>query len=351
MYYKITNTTENHHGFQYRPGLNVLKEPFSLSGFYYTDISHILNFLDYGIYLRKVSIPRDASVVQDGDKWRSDKIILQEKYLLGDLETFRYLYAQGAPVKNNVTVLEWAAKNGYLTIVKYVLDFDVSLDVSENNGFSITSMIDSLFRFFKVIWGSEIEIDINHTDSLELAAGHGHLEVVKYLVSIGSCYLSRYNTAVQFAAGNGHLEVIKYLFSVGANIYNNFFETLQAAISHDYLTIVEYLIVQKPDGIYYYRIMKWAVKIGNLDILKILVNLGYNILTEDHYAIRWASRNGHLDMVSYLVELGVDVKAADNYAIKWAIQNKHYRLASYLAARGATIPSDISYMSMDRNHI
>ena len=28
IYYKITNENENHHGYQYKDGLNVLEEPF-----------------------------------------------------------------------------------------------------------------------------------------------------------------------------------------------------------------------------------------------------------------------------------------------------------------------------------
>lgn len=32
MYYKITNAKENHHGFQYHDGLNILTEPFVVTG-------------------------------------------------------------------------------------------------------------------------------------------------------------------------------------------------------------------------------------------------------------------------------------------------------------------------------
>ena len=56
MYFKITNAEENHHGFQYADGLNVLIEEFNddpnqsccAGGLYFTDIANIFKFLNYG---------------------------------------------------------------------------------------------------------------------------------------------------------------------------------------------------------------------------------------------------------------------------------------------------------------
>ena len=89
-YYKVTNEKENHNGYQYKDGLNILKEKFNSNpenscvkgGFYFTDYNNLLWFLDYGVYIRKVKIPKDARVVKDlgGDKWRTDKIIFGKKY-------------------------------------------------------------------------------------------------------------------------------------------------------------------------------------------------------------------------------------------------------------------------------
>ena len=67
MYYKITNENENHHGFQYSDGLNVLKDKFNdnsnhsccSGGLYFTNSENIFKFLDYGIYLREVTLPTE----------------------------------------------------------------------------------------------------------------------------------------------------------------------------------------------------------------------------------------------------------------------------------------------------
>lgn len=83
-YYKITNSNENHHGFQYRDGLNILVEPFNdnpnesccSGGFYFTDIENIFRFLWFGIYLREIELPTDDpdfKVIHNGDKSRCNK--------------------------------------------------------------------------------------------------------------------------------------------------------------------------------------------------------------------------------------------------------------------------------------
>ena len=47
IYYKITNETENHYGYQYKDGLNVLEEPFNekpvcrKGGLYFTEYDKI----------------------------------------------------------------------------------------------------------------------------------------------------------------------------------------------------------------------------------------------------------------------------------------------------------------------
>lgn len=101
QYFKITNKDENHHGFQYKEGLNVLDKPFDEQGYcvpgglYFTDAKHICEFLSYGVYLREISLPFDDKdfrwVRDNGNKWRANKIILGKRYYLSEVDTFKYL--------------------------------------------------------------------------------------------------------------------------------------------------------------------------------------------------------------------------------------------------------------------
>ena len=89
-YYKVTNENECHNGYQYKDGLNILTEKFNddpndscvPGGFYFTDYEHLPDFFWLGTWIREITIPTDARVIKDpdGDKWRTDKIILGNKY-------------------------------------------------------------------------------------------------------------------------------------------------------------------------------------------------------------------------------------------------------------------------------
>ena len=115
-FFKITNKEENHKGYQYKDGLNVLDKPFEEEGscvpggLYFTDAEHIFEFLAYGIYLREISLPfddKDLKYVKDKEnKWRANKIILGKRYDLCDMKTFKYLISEGANIeaKNNCAV-------------------------------------------------------------------------------------------------------------------------------------------------------------------------------------------------------------------------------------------------------
>jgi hypothetical protein len=90
IYYKVTNKDEIHNEFQYKTGLNVDTIPFNddptescvKGGLYFTDLDHIIEFFNYGCWVREVKIPKDAKVIKDpdGNKWRADKIILGRRY-------------------------------------------------------------------------------------------------------------------------------------------------------------------------------------------------------------------------------------------------------------------------------
>ena len=128
---KITNEKENHHNFQYTDGLNVLLEPFAETGscvpggFYFTDINHILYFLDYGVYLREITLPfndPDLKIVKDGNKWRTNKIIFGKRYNLWEKETFEYLISIGVNIHaDNDYAVRWALDNGHLDVVIWML--------------------------------------------------------------------------------------------------------------------------------------------------------------------------------------------------------------------------------------
>ncbi len=115
-------------------------------------------------------------------------------------------------------------------------------------------------------------------DVLFWASRDGHLEIVKYLVSLGANIKAKYNQAVVYASENGHLEIVKYLVSQGADIKDR-----------------------------------------------------------DNSAVIYASKNGHLETVKYLVSQGADIKAQYDSAVIYASRGRHSKTVRYLVSQGAKI--------------
>ena len=85
MYYKILNEQENHNGYQYKAGLNILNEPFNRSGdcepggFYITDLEHIACFLGYGTKIAEIELPENTKIYENPSipkKWKVNQLII-----------------------------------------------------------------------------------------------------------------------------------------------------------------------------------------------------------------------------------------------------------------------------------
>ena len=169
LYFKVMNASENHRGFQYQDGLNVLNEEFDdnplhhycKGGLYFTDIKHVFQFLNFGIYVREIILPIEDpnfKMVVDENKYRANMIVLGKRYELSHVETYKMLLAAGA------------------------------------------------------------DLHKDDDNALRFSAGNGYLEVVKYLVGRGAFVHAINDEALRWSAHNSHLEVVKFLISVGANV-------------------------------------------------------------------------------------------------------------------------------------
>ena len=165
-------------------------------------------------------------------------------------------------------------------------------------------------------------VDVNVKDNdgstpLIKVVWHGHLDVVKYLVSQGADVNEAKNgwTPLHRAAARGHLDVVKYLVSQGADVN---------AKNND-------------GGTPFFM----AAVHGHLDVVKYLVSQGADVNAEDNDGrtpLHWAAYNGELDIVKYLVSQGVDVNAEDDAGetpLDKAIEENEDEIADFLKQHGA----------------
>jgi len=162
-FYKITNKGENHNDLQYKTGLNVDVLPWNPEGDcepggIYFSREDILAFVDYGPWIRRVTIPSDVEIYEnprEPKKWKAHKVILGERRKI-DVNVVRDLLKQGANVHTGDDwSFRWASKNGHLEVVKLLI----------KHGADIHAVDD---------W------------ALKESSRNGHLEVVKLLIEHGA---------------------------------------------------------------------------------------------------------------------------------------------------------------------
>ena len=248
-YYKITNETECHNGYQYVDGLNILDKIFEQNGscvkggLYFTTIDHIIKFLHYGINLRVITLPEDCTyVIDNNDKYRADKIILGAKYSLTDPETWQLLVERGADILlNNNYAVQWASEYGFLAVVKFLVN--KGADIRANNDYA-----------------------------LRMASANGHLAIVKFLLKKGANIHASNDVPLQWASKYGYTVVVKYLLEKGANIH----------AGDDFA-------------------LKLASREGHLETAQHLVENGANVCADDNCALKLALERGHMDVAKFLM--------------------------------------------------
>ena len=155
--YKILSENEVHNNFQYHEGLNVDTQPFNPKGsyepggLYFSNVEHIFEFLNYGPYIREVTIPPRVKVYKDpeGHKYKAHQIILGSRR-------------------------EWK---------------DCIIDLINE--------------------GADVHADNDY--ALMVASENGHIEVVKILLEHGADVHADNDSALRYASSNGHVDAVKLL--------------------------------------------------------------------------------------------------------------------------------------------
>ena len=115
---------------------------------------------------------------------------------------------------NKDILLKYAAHNGHLKIVKYLIETH------------------------------NCDPHVNSESALRCAAHNGHLKIVKYLIETHNCdpHVNS-ESALRWAAENGHLKIVKYLIEThncDPHVYKEL--ALRWAAENGHLVVVQYLI-------------------------------------------------------------------------------------------------------------
>jgi hypothetical protein len=219
IYYKITNETENHYGYQYKDGLNVLEEPFDETlkcgkgGLYFTTSEFIHLFHDYGYNLRIVELPNDENfkMVAFKDKFKANMIILKEKYDLKNLniedvkkllkldKNLSRLFILYACILGNIQILEFFKNSEYeFKYDKCAINFE-----SLNGHIKVLEWFKNSGYEFK--YGAHI---------INLASEKVNIQVLEWFKNSG--YKFKYDAwAINLASSKGYIQVLEWFKNSG----------------------------------------------------------------------------------------------------------------------------------------
>ena len=217
-FYKILNENETHNDLKYKTGLNVDPVPFQPEGDcepggIYFSAEDIFAFLDYGCWIREVTIPEGDEVYENPGtpkKFKAHRVILDKRKKI-NLSVFKTLVDEGADVHaGDDYALRWASARGHLDTVKFLVE--QGANVHADNDFA-----------------------------LRWASGNGHLDIVKFLVEQGADVHAGDDHALKWASGNGHLDTVKFLVEQGADVHADNDFALRWASRNGHLDVVGFL--------------------------------------------------------------------------------------------------------------
>lgn len=127
------------------------------------------------------------------------------------------------------------------------------------------------------------------------------------------------DTTLRDASARGDLETVKILVEIGANIHVKQNQPLRNASDR-----------------------------GDLEMVKFLIENGANIHARKDGAFRYACRKNHVEVAKYLLSQGACINAYDNEALREACDFNNFELVKFLLENGANITYKIMQSAFDR---
>lgn len=343
MYYKIDDPNQKNKKY-----MNVFKELHYGDEIYF-DIDDIFDFTDSDIYITEGIIPSDATIKTIDTELYIDKIIPGRKYKLNDLHNIIHFLDK----KNSKNIANWAARNGYLDIVKYLVFMNINLNEDHECIFlnacrkghlKIVEYISLLLhkncgdyafreacdnnqlKIIKHIIFSNFKLNIEY--GIDISIKMGYLEILKYLMFMINDISIRPSIFAEFAerVGSNHVAVVKYCIFLNIDIDLDL-SLIIWAYKRGQLEIIYYLFsIAENQCIFMDIMLQFAIEYGQLHIIKYVYFLSTRIKT----IIKYANRGGNVKVIKFLIYQGANIETADNYIIRGLVKNNHLKVVKYL---------------------
>lgn len=320
IYYKITNTTECHKGYQYTDELNIDTNQFSeMHGLHFTKLKHIHRFYYMGVNIREVFLPvNDPSFKINKNSttkiWKANMIILGTKLSLLDPDTYSKLNLN---IHSNLTnIINILSKKGNTTMLEKIAKLKIKMNYSDwaINYASANGHTEVLDFWKKYQCQTKLKIKYNEW-AVNNASARGQINSLDWWVNSGLKFMYD-EWAINNASARGQIDVLNWWLNMYLKYKTPLKYNLAAVTSASRNGHVDVLVWWKDVSTKYdikIKYDKWTVneasENGQLEIL----NWWWNQKDElefmyDHMAITECSRNGYISVLNWWVEkIGIDV--------------------------------------------
>ena len=228
-FYKVLTTDCKHYDFTYQHGLNVDHIPFnptrecSLGGLYFTEVDKVFYWIDRfkSVYIAKVTIPSNASVYVEKDKFKADQFVLDldNKVLIKDFymweneefckksvsqaDTYNLVFVRNQPDE----ICKLAVKHDYRALEYVINQTDEICKIAvSNHGFALEFVKDQTDDICKMAVknGYGLEFVKVQTDEICKIAVSKNGRALRYVIN------QTYELCKLAVSQNGHaLEFVK----------------------------------------------------------------------------------------------------------------------------------------------
>lgn len=229
-----------------------------------------------------------------------------------------------------------AVRRGKLKDVKNLINKGADVNSKEENASLLSwAVIKNDIEMVKLLIENGADVNIQNHPPINIAISFGSIEIVKLLIEKGANVNAKDNwnkTPLMLAAEEGHLEIVKILLNAGADVNETDAEGSSALIkaaNYDFFSTDEDEEMKKEDII--------AEDKNRAEIAKVLIAAGADVNVVDEYqhtALYYAVRNGNEDMVKALLDVGADIKKDGEIALVTACNTGNPDIADMLVKAG-----------------
>ncbi|KAI9369215.1 ankyrin repeat-containing domain protein [Aspergillus egyptiacus] len=278
----------------------------------------------------------------------------------GRAEVVRYLLEEGSdpqfPDQHGETPLILASRNGFLPVVRVLTaaastGADSILNVVSNSGkLPIEEAVSAghveVVRYFLSVSDNSSELA---SICLPDAAAKGEIELVGVLLyyradinysKVQEEWLGRDSTALSVATENGDTEMVRFLVDHGADVHceDRFYSTpLKVAVAKGYRCIVA-LLLEHDSETDLGRCMISAITNGNEDLLNLLLAKYQPNPKKDRFnPLALAAKHGRMELVEMFLDKGLN----EEEALYEAVVSSHADIVEFFLERGTNpdVPS------------